>query len=88
MIKCPLIDPPANGRFQYSPETRYGSILGVDCDEGYFLTGDNNVECVDKDNDGIGEWHKTLPTCTGSYMLKILILAIHQQKNGACYWIL
>ena len=58
-----MVYPPTNGRFQNPPETRYGSTLVVNCDEGYFLIGNNDVKCVDEDNDGIGEWDKMLPTC-------------------------
>ena len=62
-IMCPSLEAPMSGQFRNPFEARYGSTLVVDCDKDYFLSGDNDVECTDEDNDGVGEWDKTLPTC-------------------------
>ena len=63
MIACPLLDPPTNGNFTDASDTKFGSILTVECEEGFFLTGQNNLECVDDDNNGVGEWNTRLPSC-------------------------
>ena len=63
VISCDPLTPPNNGRFRSPPQTSYESVLSVECTEGYFLTGENSLQCVDDDNNGIGEWNKRLPTC-------------------------
>ena len=62
-ISCPRLVSPSNGRFTSFPQTRYDSIVTVECNEGYFLIGQNVLRCVDNANDGIGEWNERIPTC-------------------------
>jgi len=64
-IVCPTIIPPSKGRFSNPLQTIYGSTVRIECNRGYFLTGENDLRCVDNDNDGIGEWNKVMPTCRG-----------------------
>ena len=62
-ISCPRLVSPSNGRFTSFPQTRYNSIVTVECNEGYFLIGQNVLRCVDNANDGIGDWDERIPTC-------------------------
>ena len=62
-ISCPRLVSPSNGRFTSFPQTRYNSTVTVECNEGYFLIGQNVLRCVDNANDGIGEWNERIPTC-------------------------
>ena len=55
--------PPNRGQFRSPLQTSFGSVITVECNEGYFLSGENNLQCVDEDNNGIGEWNKRLPVC-------------------------
>ena len=69
VVECPPISsPPANGRFVNPPRTRYGSIVTLDCNEGYFLIGENNLQCDDEDRDGVGEWNNMIPNCRRKYL--------------------
>ena len=63
MILCVLLAPPENGRFRNPLRLNYGSTITVECNEGYVLAGENNLHCVDEDNNGAGEWDTSLPTC-------------------------
>ena len=60
---CLTPNSPENGIFKSLPVNVYGSILIVDCEEGYFLIGENQLQCLDDDNDGEGEWVPRVPTC-------------------------
>ena len=78
-IRCPSINnPPPNGRFRNPTRATYGSIVAIDCDKGYFLTGENILRCIDMDNDGVGEWDKQLPNCRGKFDIVKTLLNIGQ----------
>ena len=78
-IRCPSINnPPLNGEFRNPPQATYGSIVAIDCDKGYFLTGKNILRCIDVDNDGVGEWDKQVPNCRGKFDIVKMLLDIGQ----------
>ena len=83
MITCLPQEPPEHGAFRNILTAEYGSVIEVDCDEGYFLSGDNGVECVDKDNDGDGEWDKTFPTCA-SKQLRLELFILNRTAQFLC----
>lgn len=62
-ITCPIQNPPINGTFRSVPETGFGSVLTVECYEGYFVFGEDDIQCLDLNNDGNGEWNAPLPSC-------------------------
>ena len=67
VITCFPQEPPINGQFRNIAEDKYGSILAVDCKEGYFLVGNPTIQCGDIDQDGLGEWNGTLGFCRGKH---------------------
>ena len=63
VITCSPVEEIPNGRFQNTPDFKFGSVLSIDCDEGYFMYGKSKIECIDEDQNGIGEWNSKLPSC-------------------------
>jgi len=63
VITCFNQEPPTNGQFQNTPQAIYGSVLSIECNEGYFLEGTPTIHCNDTDEDGLGEWNGTLGYC-------------------------
>lgn len=60
-----MIPFPENGYFQLPFETRYGSVLTIGCNEGFYLNGTENLECIDSNTDGVGDWNNEIATCEG-----------------------
>ena len=67
VITCPSLNPPSSARLIDSHSTRYGSVVTFECNKGYFMIGENNLLCLDENDDGVGEWNKMMPTCRRRY---------------------
>ena len=85
MITCFSQASPFNGQLQGLSQTDYGSVLSVDCNEGYFLVGDETIQCGDPDEDGLGEWNGTLGFCKCKLMKFSEFNNTIQQKMGITY---
>ena len=77
-IICPPLDPPENGRFTSLLEQGYGSIVPIACDKGYFLIGESILQCVDINNDGIGDWNNSVPVCKRKHLKEWIFLRANQ----------
>ncbi|XP_052275320.1 sushi, von Willebrand factor type A, EGF and pentraxin domain-containing protein 1-like [Dreissena polymorpha] len=57
-IDCGPFPEIANGTISYSNNTTFGSVADVKCDEGFYLTGKINSECI-----GDGTWNSSGQKC-------------------------
>lgn len=62
-ITCPELTSPPNGNITRSDEFNYGSLVAVQCNEGYHLEGERELLCQDEDGDGEGSWNASRASC-------------------------
>ena len=62
LVDCGDPGTPTNGGRVLMPDTREGSTVTYNCNEGYRLEGPITRECV-LPTDGIPEWTETIPQC-------------------------
>lgn len=57
-----------------------GTICVFECEDGYFVVGDGDSECIASKDKTKGEWSGTVPRCESEYFICFTILYNHSYE--------